>query len=276
MYNTSAAAQRDVVCCASGGCVNKQLQYQMQSLVLGYDGKAVLTVPTNSLVTNSLGVIGHNGAGKSTFIKATLGLLAPIEGTLQIKDGEKRLVAEQDLAYCPETGSVFLDLRVEEYLKLWSRLRYQDKKFYMREGAKYLDCLEITPLLRKFGRELSKGQKRRVQTAIGFMLKPKLYLFDEPFDGLDVRRTADLSALLAEHKETMGFIISSHRMDVIERMCDTLAVLDQGTLLHLGPTSQVIKELQTKDLKSGNLTDAFTEFLSRRSVPVSGGNCTNS
>jgi ABC-2 type transport system ATP-binding protein len=209
-------------------------------------------------------LLGHNGAGKSTLIKSILGLLEPQRGVVQILDSSGAVLApERDMAFCPESGAVFADISVEHYLALWGRIKHNDGRYYRGLGSVYVERLAIAPLLGKKGRELSKGQRRRVQTAIGFMSDPKLFLFDEPFDGLDVQRTNELMEIVEEERKKRCFLISSHRMDVMERLSDDLIVLQEGQVRCEGSLQRVCAELLGTEKRAEHLslTDAMRYHL---------------
>ena len=133
-------------------------------------------------------------------------------------------------------------------------------------GKQLLDLLELEPLLKRKGRELSKGQKQRVQIAAGFFGSPRLFLFDEPFDGLDVQRTQELMQLIRSKTDNTSFIISSHRMDVIERLADKIIVLENSKIKDYGIVSEVSKRLCGNIFQITNLEDAkiITEQLERQ------------
>jgi ABC-type multidrug transport system ATPase subunit len=211
-----------------------------------------------------IALIGHNGAGKSTLIKALLGLFVPYSGSLCVRDSLGRvLVPERDMAFCPENGAVFADISVESYCMLWCRIKHNSARYYRNKGAHYVERLGIEPLLRKKGRELSKGQRRRVQTALGFMSDPRFFIFDEPFDGLDVQRTNELMQIVEEERANRAFLISSHRMDVMERLADLVVVLQNGKVVTVGDVSQVCRELAGAKGNEGvlSLTDAMRIHL---------------
>lgn len=235
------------------------------NLSLAYDDAFALNIEALQAEGSVIALIGHNGAGKSTFIKALLALVEPQSGSISVRDSRGRVLKpEDDMAFCPETGSVFADISVERYVQLWCRIKHRDAAYYRRAGAKYIERLFLTELLRKRGRELSKGQRRRVQTALGFMCDPKLFLFDEPFDGLDVQRTNELMELVEEERHQRAFLISSHRMDVMERLADLVIVLQQGKVMSLGPVERVCRDLAVPDAEGApvtSLTDAMRMHL---------------
>ena len=170
-----------------------------------------------------IGLVGPNGSGKSTFMKSLLGLLPPTHGTLRAMMDDQLLRPTGDMAFCPENGAVFSDIPVQSYLELWCSLTCGDRRAYLGCGAEVVQQLEVAPLLGKLGRELSKGQRRRVQIAVALLAQPKLILLDEPFDGLDTEQSAHLEGVIRTHRA--AFLISSHRMEVLQRLADDVIAL---------------------------------------------------
>jgi ABC-type multidrug transport system ATPase subunit len=239
---------------------------EADNLVIRYADLQALEIRSLYRDGGVFALLGHNGAGKSTFIKTLLGLLEPHSGSVVAFDSAgRRLVPERDMAFCPENGAVFADIVVEEYLRLWCRIKHNDPCYYKQAGAHYVERLALRPLLRKRGRELSKGQRRRVQTALGFMSNPRFFLFDEPFDGLDVQRTNELMEIVEEERDQRAFLISSHRMDVMERLADTIVVLQEGQVRCDGQPEAVCEQLvgNCHDGRRLSLTDAMRYHLQR-------------
>jgi len=235
-------------------------------LVVRYSDQVALDVPQLECSGSVIALLGHNGAGKSTLLKTVLGLLEPLAGQVSFtkRDGSV-LKPERDMSFCPENGAIFADISVERYLECWCRITRDDARYYRTAGSKYVELLSIPELLRKKGRELSKGQRRRVQTALGFMGDPSLFLFDEPFDGLDVQRTNDLMEIIEQERGKRSFMISSHRMDVMERIADKVIVLQHGEIACSGTVSEVCTSLAGMDDagKPADLTDSMRAHLQR-------------
>lgn len=243
-----------------------------ERLVVSYDHTQALDLKELQVCGRNIAIVGHNGAGKSTLIKCILGLLPQVSGTLQITqqypDRELPLRPTDHMAFCPETGAVFGDISVESYVQFWCRLRFRDHRYYRRQGAWCIEKLNLAPLLPKLGRELSKGQRRRVQTAIGFLIEPRLFLFDEPFDGLDVQKSSELAEIMVERSPYTSFVISSHRMDVIERVCDAAIVLQEGKLVASGAVLDVSRSLCGSCFHISRINNPLeTAFALRREFP---------
>ena len=245
-----------------------QLRIKANALEVAYGSYSALRIPELDIRGNIIAVIGHNGSGKSTLIKTILGLLNPRKGSIETRlvtsDTGKLsdpLLPERSMAFSPESGAVFADISVESYIKLWCRIKRGRGDFYKKEPSGLLERLEVIPLLPKLGRELSKGQRRRVQTAVGFLTAPQLFLFDEPFDGLDIQQSNRLLDVMLDESANMSMIVSSHRMEMVERIARTVIVLKNGEILAQGPIDTVCAELCRCSILLSN-GDATGEHIS--------------
>jgi ABC-type multidrug transport system ATPase subunit len=124
-------------------------------LRVSYGNFVALDLPDTNLAGRVIAIIGHNGAGKSTFIKTTLNLVQTSRGSLRVTDTHDNVVTpllpQRHLAFCPEMGAVFADITVESYIKLWCRFKQRDALYYRRAGSRYIELLSIAPLFRKLG-----------------------------------------------------------------------------------------------------------------------------
>jgi ABC-type multidrug transport system ATPase subunit len=224
----------------------------IKNLRVSYGKTLALAIEQLEIQGQIISIIGHNGSGKSTLIKTILDLLVPQQGSLSISTISEQdvynLRPELDMAFSPENGAVFGDITVESYIKLWCRIKQRNANYYKHQGSDYIDRLEITPLLKKLGRELSKGQRRRVQTAVGFLMNPKLFLFDEPFDGLDIQQASLLSSIIKDESTKRAIIFSSHRMELVERLASNLIVLENGFVLSSGTVTDICESLHTRSV----------------------------
>lgn len=242
---------------------------EAKNLNVNFGKTLALNIPSLKIEGKVFAIVGHNGSGKSTFIKTLLQILTPSSGYLKTSIEDKILIPEKDMSFAPEDGSVFEDISVEQYLKLWCDIKHKDPNYYKQNGRRYVDKLRISPLFSKLGRELSKGQKRRVQTTVSCLIEPKLLLLDEPFDGLDVVQTNLLNELINEELKEKCLIISSHRMDVIERIADIVLVLNKGEIIAQGNVSKVSETLCkqsiviSSDTRKENNSPMFEELQQR-------------
>lgn len=224
-----------------------EIRILINNLVVAYGKTVALNISSVDVKGRTFAVVGHNGSGKSTLIKVLLGLLSPRKGNINVcvenSTDSITVYPEEKMAFSPEEGAIFADLTVESYLRLWCRIKCGDSKYYRLEGSKYIDLFDLGPMLPKLGRELSKGQRRRVQTAIGFISDPSVFFFDEPFDGLDVEQTSRLSQIIQKESSNRAIFISSHRMEIVERLCDIVIVLEHGQVSALGQPAEVAKIL---------------------------------
>jgi ABC-2 type transport system ATP-binding protein len=227
--------------------ITNRMQLEVKDLAVHYSKEPALKIDTLSIEGTILAVIGHNGSGKSTFIKSLLELIKPKTGTISVSYSDytspTTLIPERHMAFSPEHGAIFEDISVESYIRLWCDIKQKDSNYYKKAGAKFIENLELKELFPKMGRELSKGQRRRVQTAAGFMCSPKLFLFDEPFDGLDISQSTKLSNIMLEASKDICLLVSSHRMEVVERIADIIIVLKNGEAFSYGSLEKVCHDL---------------------------------
>jgi ABC-2 type transport system ATP-binding protein len=206
-----------------------------------------------------VGLIGLNGAGKSTTIKHLLGLMQPHEGVIRI-EGKTLIEAPESYraatAYVPESPILYDELTVYEHLEL-NAMAYglTPQVFADRAG----------PLIKEFQMEerkdvlsghLSKGMRQKVMIMNAFLVQPKLYIIDEPFLGLDPLGIRSLLELMVDMKERgASILMSSHILSTIERYCDKYIVLHRGRRIAYG-TLEELRE--TAGLRSdASLEDIF-------------------
>ncbi|MDF2926277.1 MAG: transporter ATP-binding protein [Paenibacillaceae bacterium] len=215
-----------------------------------------------------VGMIGLNGAGKSTTIKHILGLLQPQKGQIRIRG--KSLMEEPEqyrssFAYVPETPELYEELTIREHLELTARAYGLSRDSWSKRSEMLLSTFNMKEKVNSFSGHLSKGMKQKVMIMNAFLTEPPLYIIDEPFLGLDPLGIRSLLELMVELKrQGASFLISSHILSTIERYCDRFVVLHQGQIIAHGELQQIIS---AAGLAGGSLEDAFCRLVSHGGTP---------
>ncbi|NQP59717.1 ABC transporter ATP-binding protein [Streptococcus suis] len=232
---------------------------EVKNITGGYINIPVLkdvsfTVENGQLV----GLIGLNGAGKSTTIKEIIGLLTPYQGEILI-DG-KSLVQDAEhyrkkIGFIPETPSLYEELTLKEHLEVVA-LAYDltwDQAWSRVQGL--LTIFRLDEKLDWFPVHFSKGMKQKVMIICAFMVEPSLLIVDEPFLGLDPVAISDLVNLLEEEKaKGTSILMSTHVLDSAEKMCDSFVILHQGQVRATGN----LEELQHAfNMKGASLNEIY-------------------
>lgn len=182
-----------------------------------------------------VGLIGLNGAGKSTTIKEIIGLLTPYKGEILI-DGESLTSHptsyRKKIGFIPETPSLYEELTLKEHLEVVAMAYDLDWEKAFERAQGLLKIFRLDTKLDWFPVQFSKGMKQKVMIICAFMVEPSLLIVDEPFLGLDPVAIQDLIDLLAEERQKgTSILMSTHVLDSAEKMCDRFVILHQGEVL---------------------------------------------
>lgn len=178
-----------------------------------------------------VGLLGLNGAGKSTTLSAIAGVLAPTKGTIRIEGVDLARDpgrAKAMLGFLPEQPPLYPELTVDEYLRFAARLR----RVPAAAATRAVEAVKARCGLAKVGRrlllQLSKGYRQRVGLAQAIVHDPPLILLDEPTSGLDPAQAEEIRALIADLGREHGVIFSSHLLDEVQRVCGRVEILHEG------------------------------------------------
>lgn len=182
-----------------------------------------------------VGLIGLNGAGKSTTIKEIIGLLTPYKGEILI-DSESlknnQTTYRKKIGFIPETPSLYEELTLKEHLETVAMAYDLDWNQAFERAERLLKLFRLDTKLDWFPVQFSKGMKQKVMIICAFMVNPSLLIVDEPFLGLDPVAIQDLIDLLAEERQKgTSILMSTHVLDSAEKMCDRFVILHQGQVL---------------------------------------------
>ncbi|AEJ24654.1 TPA: ABC transporter ATP-binding protein [Streptococcus equi subsp. zooepidemicus] len=179
-----------------------------------------------------VGLIGLNGAGKSTTINEIIGFLKPYKGRISI-DGLTLAEHEADyrkkIGFIPETPSLYEELTLAEHINTVAMAYDIDVELAHKRAEPFLELFRLTDKLDWFPVHFSKGMKQKVMIICAFVIDPSLFILDEPFLGLDPLAIADLiKALEVEKAKGKSILMSTHVLDSAEKMCDRFVILHQG------------------------------------------------
>lgn len=180
-----------------------------------------------------VGLLGHNGAGKTTIMKMLSGYLEPNEGCVVVDDvdiDENPKAVQQELGYLPESLPVYPEMTVADYLDYAADLKGLKGEVKLSEIRRAVGATEIGEKLLSPIATLSRGFKQRVGVAQAILGKPKLLILDEPTNGLDPTQTDHMRALIKEIAQEATVILSTHIMQEVEAVCDRVIILRGGEL----------------------------------------------
>lgn len=207
------------------------------------------------------GFIGVNGAGKTTTIKMMTGILAIDDGKILIDnvDIEKMPVeAKKKIGLVPDSPDIFLKLKGIEYLKFIADV-YEVSEFERVERIKKL-C-EIFNMENELNNKIEKyshGMRQKIIIMGALLHQPKNLILDEPITGLDPKSTFDLKNILRQYaKEGNTVFFSTHILDIAEKLCDKVGIIDNGELVYTGN----IENLKEKYLNEKSLEDIFMKII---------------
>ncbi len=202
-----------------------------------------IAVDKLSLAVNGgeiVGLVGRNGAGKTTTMRAVMGILEPLGGTIKWSGHQVGLPDRLRFGYMPEERGLYPQMRVLDQVAYFARLHGLELRAATTQAQKWITSLGLE------GRELdrvvalSHGNQQRVQLAVALVYQPDLLVLDEPFAGLDPSAVDSLSDVLrAETARGTAVLFSSHQLDLVERLCDRVVILDQGRVLANGTLDEL-------------------------------------
>jgi ABC-2 type transport system ATP-binding protein len=232
---------------------------QVRDLYKAYAGKAAvdglsLTVPRGSF----FGFLGPNGAGKSTTIRMLTGLIPATSGSIELlglRIPEDELAIKQRIGLVPDESLLFDRLTGAEFLEFVGRMYGLARPLAFQRANELLELFELANERRKLIAEYSKGMRKRVAMAASLIHKPELFLMDEPFEGVDAvgaRLMKDI--LLDQVRHGATIFLTSHVLEVVERLCDSAAIINNGRIVAQG---------RMEDLRSGSdtLEDVFVRTV---------------
>jgi ABC-2 type transport system ATP-binding protein len=235
------------------------LAIEVENLRKVYGSKAAvdglsLTVPCGSF----FGFLGPNGAGKSTTIRMLTGLIPPTSGSIKLLGmplAEQELEIKKHIGLVPDESLLFDRLTGGEFLEFVGRMYGLARPVARERAGELLKLFELADQPRKLIAEYSKGMRKRIAMAASLIHRPKLFLMDEPFEGVDAvgaRLMKDI--LLDQVRQGATIFLTSHVLEVVERLCDRVAIIHEG---------RIVREGAMQELRTGTetLEDVFVRVV---------------
>jgi len=240
----------------------------VEQLSGGYSPKRAIIHDLNMEIKEGemIGLIGVNGAGKSTTIKHILGLMTPHRGVVTINGTtleEDVELYRSSYTYVPETPILFDELTVEEHLRLTAMAYGVPQEQFSQRAEQLLERFHMTKKRKAISAHLSKGMKQKVMIMSALLAKPSLFIIDEPFLGLDPLGIRSLLEDLVEVKQAgSAILMSSHILSTVEHYCDRFMMLDQGRIVAQGTLQDMLQQAsQHSQQNVTTLEDAFYAML---------------
>ncbi|WP_226576695.1 ABC transporter ATP-binding protein [Halobacillus litoralis] len=196
------------------------------------------------------GFLGANGAGKTTTFRMILGLIDQTRGDISWNNGNIGYGESHLIGYLPEERGLYPKMKVKDQLVYLAKLRGMKKAEALKELEQWLERFKVPEYKNKKVEELSKGNQQKIQFISAVLHKPKLLILDEPFSGLDPVNVEMLKEAVVDLKEAgTSIVFSSHRMEHVEELCESLCILHHGSPVVHGKLKEIKKSFGKKNIR---------------------------
>ena len=203
--------------------------------VVALDG-LTFEVPSGEI----FGFLGANGAGKTTTMRIALGVLTADAGRVVWEGTDTRRLPRATWGYLPEERGLYPRMVVIDQLVFFASLHGVPRDIARRDALAWLHRLRVADLAERKAEELSKGNQQKIQLISSILHEPQVLLMDEPFTGLDPVNVAMLrEAFLEIRDQGRTLVFSTHQMETVEAMCESIAIVDRGRVVVGGPLRQI-------------------------------------
>jgi lipopolysaccharide export system ATP-binding protein len=206
-----------------------------------------------------VGLLGPNGAGKTTTFYSIAGLIQPSDGEIFLNDVNitnmpMHLRSRHGISYLPQESSIFQNLSVEDNILGLAQLSMKHDEVFKDKYNKIVEDFNLSNILTQKGRELSGGQRRRVEIARCLVTMPKIILMDEPFAGIDPIAVEDIKKILDKLvSQGISILITDHNVSAALEICSRGLILSEGKILAEGSTDELIKNTKVREVYLGEM-----------------------
>jgi ABC-type multidrug transport system, ATPase component len=206
------------------------------------------------------GLLGPNGAGKTTTIKMITGIIAPTNGTIEINNidiSKDSVKAKEQFGYVPDSPDMFLRLTGIEYLNFMADVYDVSKEDRMERIEDLSKRFEMGAAIGDKIQSYSHGMRQKIVLMGVLVHNPKVWILDEPMTGLDPKAAFSLKEMMREHADAGNTVIfSTHVLEVAEKVCDKVAIINKGQLIFNG----TLGDMHTQFKENESLEEMFLEM----------------
>lgn len=229
--------------------------------VFGKDFKAVDNLSLEIKENEIFGILGPNGSGKTTTLKMLTGVLSIDKGSIKINgiDIEQNpLEAKKKFGFVPDSPDIFLKLTGMEYLNFLANVYKVDKDIKEERILDLADKFEMKEHLMSKIESYSHGMRQKIVVIGALLHNPSVWILDEPMTGLDPKSAHTLKQMMREHADNGNSVIfSTHVLEVAEKVCDRIAIINHGKLLFCGTLNEMKNQLDDNQ----SLEEMFLEMV---------------
>ena len=214
---------------------------ELVGVTKAYDQKIAVNNLSLSIEAGQMfGLLGPNGAGKTSSIRMIIGITIPDSGTVSLFGKPFDRQSLERVGYLPEERGLYKKMKVLDQLVFFGELHGIQPAEARKRATEWAKRLEIADSLLKKTEELSKGMQQKIQFISSLLHDPGLIIMDEPFSGLDPVNAVLLEKTLIELKdEGKAIVFSTHRMDQVEKLCDSICLIDKGKAVLAGKMREI-------------------------------------
>ena len=214
---------------------------QLDAVTKAYENKVAVKDLSLSIEAGQMfGLLGPNGAGKTSSIRMMMGITIPDSGRVNLFGKPFDRASLNRIGYLPEERGLYKKMKVLEQLVFFGRLHGLEAAEASRRATEWARRLESDDSLQKKTEELSKGMQQKIQFISCLLHDPGLIIMDEPFSGLDPVNATLLERTLIDLKnQGKAILFSTHRMDQVEKLCDSICLIDKGRAVLAGKVREI-------------------------------------
>jgi ABC-2 type transport system ATP-binding protein len=214
---------------------------ELAGVTKAYESKVAVNNLSLSIDSGQMfGLLGPNGAGKTSSIRMMMGITIPDSGSISLFNKPFERKSLERVGYLPEERGLYKKMKVLEQLVFFGELHGLTASEARKRAVEWAKRMEIAETLFKKTEELSKGMQQKIQFISCLLHDPGLIIMDEPFSGLDPVNAVLVERTLLELKaEGKAIVFSTHRMDQVEKLCDSICLIDQGKAVLAGKMREI-------------------------------------